>query len=122
MRIPKFRAWDKVNKEMLDIKRLDFYLNEVCFIDDESMASMKLEDVELMQSTGLTDVNGKEIFEGDILFYEYLEELGKVVYEDACYCFERINVKSNVLTELAEINMDCEVRGNIYENKELLER
>lgn len=99
-----FRVWDKENK---------------CFSVNET-------NYELMQSTGLVDRNGKEMFEGDIIKITlddgkpysrtYVE---KVTWDDKNYCFlfggERINC---LLYAFSETTM--EVIGNIYENKELL--
>lgn len=78
--------------------------------------------IDLMQSTGLFDKNGKEIFEGDILFgyagedfWEIVEfdiEEGKWIRRDIWY---------NSKLDLSENNEFMEIVGNIYENKELLE-
>ena len=80
------------------------------------------DEIELMQSTGLKDKNGKEIFEGDILygyagedFWEIVEfdtEEGKWIRKDIWY---------NSKLGLSENNEFMEIVGNIYENPELLE-
>ncbi len=77
------------------------------------------DDVELMQSTGLVDKNGQEIFEGDIV-HAYSEDarlIGAIEYFDNAYCIKTKNGVYNSLWINAEY---YEVIGNIYENPELL--
>jgi len=57
-RIIKFRAWHKENKMMWI--EIDLFKG--------NMGDQKIEDFELMQFTGLKDKNGKEIYEGDVVF------------------------------------------------------
>ena len=77
-----------------------------------------------MQSTGLFDENGKEIFEGDVL-NTYDGELAKVVRNKELACWEAEFLDEIVdLSEVADVKSDrsdCEVIGNVYENPELLE-
>ena len=69
------------------------------------------------QYTGLTDRNGKKIFEGDII--EFHEEIGKIKYSDYDAAFDIIFDTWNTnFSEIYEKNV--EVIGNIHENPELL--
>lgn len=69
-----------------------------------------------MQYTGLKDINGQEIYEGDILYYTCEDEWAEVEYNNGKFnaVFDTWNI------DLAEITDEVEVRGNIYENKELI--
>ena len=124
---PEFRAWTEEGKTMYydvyPFKDGTLLLNYDGFAFDEVPAS----DFILMQSTGLLDKNGKEIFEGDIVKYEsgcytYTEE---VAYNKIFAGFGVRDANANVILTfwvLAE-NIDLsslEVVGNIYQNSELL--
>lgn len=91
---PKFRAWDRKLNEMIRVTSINFDekfirgLTEVeRNLDIES--SYNFEDIELLQSTGLKDKNGVEIFEGDVLEIPVAidtEKLnGEVVFEDGVF-------------------------------------
>ena len=124
---PKFRAWTEEGKVMYydvyPFKDDTLLLNYDGFAFDEVPAS----DFILMQSTGLKDKNGNEIFESDIVKFhdEYQSYTGVVTYMDTYasfvvmdkdgheYTFEYIEAWYCLLSEL-------EVIGNIYNNPELL--
>lgn len=119
--IPKFRAWDKDERAMLDVHGINFdaqgiWTNEL--IDDESDGNfIFIDDVVLMQSTGLKDKNGVEIYEGDIIRGPY--DTGIIGYE-----MVTTEVKYDLLKglQLGQFDLNItEVIGNIYENSELLE-
>jgi uncharacterized phage protein (TIGR01671 family) len=106
----KFRAWD--GKEMR-------YDGLMVRIDGAGVASNKPEAYELMQSTGLKDKNGKEIYEGDILEDNNYPEDGIsraiVQFDD-----EDGGWTTNPWKLGGRQFDDYEVVGNVYENAELL--
>ena len=114
MREIKFRTWDKLNKEMINFESINFQERRVY---KDTVSYRKFNDIELMQYTGLKDMKGKEIYEGDILFETFREEYFKVVFENGSFRAE-VDEYSLDLEDYAHI---CEVVGNIYENPELME-
>ena len=121
---PKFRAWDKELQTMLDVSLIDFkksvLIGEHWEFGETNF--INFDEIELMQSTGLKDKNGKEIFEGDIL--KSNKYTTSVFYERGAYCvkFSRTpntTVTMNVISFIEKYK--TKIIGNIYENPELLE-
>lgn len=127
--VPKFRAFLTETKTMHDVLQIDL---------SRSMVSLKIEnasewywfkEVVLMQSTGLKDKNGVEIFEGDVL----LHTSSSVNYSDTFWHSYvqvyrmnsgayRIKGKHIYDTELMSAKNRIEVVGNIHQNQNLLDK
>lgn len=130
--IPKFRAWDTTNKEMFKDTFAITESGQVVVVEQESVASppdyVFVEHLVIMQSTGLFDKNGKEIFEGDIVQFEdcYTESdflyINKGIVEWSQRSFTVTNRDSVEMEDLLDGEiLDVTIIGNIYENKEILE-
>ena len=117
----KFRAWDKINKEMLKIDVIDFFLKGIRVLENKDNSFfIKFSDVEIMQSTGLFDKNGTDIFEGDIVVkYENYFIITQRV--SGCWKLLKKEYDGVWYIDLYDICDYVEVVGNIYENKELIE-
>ena len=102
------------------------YLSDKNYINDKSLEGEFLVDENtICQYTGLTDKNGKKIFEGDILRHAD-ETILKTVWNNRKYGFAAQCVKGSVLLKgckwgLWEFESDeVEVIGNVFDNPELL--
>lgn len=119
--IPKFRAWCVNAKEMKKVVIIDMTSDVItCEIEVDSECTYgplfitgEDPDVILMQSTGLKDFNGVEIYEGDIV--STIHGLCEVRYIKDSYHIVKDN-KSSLLSQ-----QDVRVVSNIYENPELME-
>ena len=119
----RFRAWDKETKTMNGMAEI--YRNR----NQEIELRPRDEDIILMQSTGLKDKNGKEIFEGDVIAIE-VDDTGMPinarVFQNSkigVLMFHVFEDNEDVpMVELLEDNsVAFEILGNIYEKPELLE-
>lgn len=123
--IPKFRAWLKKRQEMdNEIDHISWLEDELYCIGDGITYMVSAEDLVLMQSTGLVDKNGKEIFEGDILDYKGRKALVRWHGSYASFIYRFVDELQKRKTEWKPLYlayMKCEIIGNIYENPELLE-
>lgn len=65
--IPKFRYWSHALQRMAEVIAINFTKNELTIMPESTGYIVPLNEKYLMQSTGLLDKNGTEIFEGDII-------------------------------------------------------
>ncbi len=122
-RIIKFRAWAKsgIMRNWEDLLSLHIH----------TLFVMTQPELILMQSTGLKDINDKEIYEGDIVKNDLTPQeeydsgnylYGVIEFHDSGCFYEKYTHDSGQPRIYWEkIDSDsCVVIGNIYENPELL--
>lgn len=136
MRNIKFKAFCKhINKEYDEIDLL--YMGKICDVVQLSYGSKGItitvwdgentaKDVypgeyELLQFTGLYDKNGKEIYEGDILYDSLLDEKAVVAWDKSgCLIIGKVYACNYSAVSLTRCYGADEVIGNIYENGDLI--
>lgn len=128
--IPRFRAWDSVEKKFVE----HFFITDNSLIcnmekptsDHKFPIPIEKSELILMQSTGLKDKNGKEIFEGDIVRQVRTQPTtenetitGVVTMIEGAWLI--MNDNEQLASYLWSETDGNEIIGNIYENPELLE-
>ncbi|GAM80669.1 glycosyltransferase [Lactococcus lactis subsp. lactis] len=124
--IPKLRAWDKQDERM-SYGEVEYFDDSINYRFDHFCTGAD-EDVEFMQSTGIKDKNGVEIYEGDVINYRNsfrnpmtgsgslsINRDFKIIFKDGEFKAKGFDIR------LKNILSYSEVIGNIYENPELLE-
>lgn len=130
--IPKFRAWHNTWEEMGKVKRIRFDVDgnvtKVLFEGKILGVNTGIDEITLMQSTGLEDKNNKEIFEGDIVRMRNPRDRRQIGM------FQVVRVANSPMLGLLDKKLTTEIFnlyehmrnyyeiiGNIHENPELLE-
>lgn len=129
--IPKFRCFVR-NKRMFEVEAIDFAEKEVQVPvydkdtgDYLASTSFNFDDIILMQSTGLFDKNGVEIFEGSVLTDEGDYGLDSWIFGKVYWDKEELSwlVEWPILNEVHSLAITPyrTVQGNIYEHPDLVE-
>lgn len=137
--IPKFRAWGRDGnypgtpsekfKMFYDVSVVTTFNDKTKHViadfgmyNGSEYNGTEIIDYKLMESTGFTDYNGREIFEGDVV------EMAKDVYSEPAYYVVSRSMTGTYRLESDEHGWElwrahtyCNIVGNIYENPELLE-
>ena len=125
MREIKFRVWDIKRKRMLD--RECIVLNDGDYYEDyrDFEDGTALNNIVVMQYTGLDDKNGLGIFEKDIVKirvddgFGYIDGIGLVDWYEKAREYA-IFLEGEAWRRLS-IEGEIEVIGNVYQNNDLLE-
>lgn len=148
--LPRFRAWDKTENKMWNVETI-YIEDEWVKVNDGSIYGITkdlVRDYVLMQSTGLKDKNGVEIYEGDIIEFEdesfcypfddeaivEIINRAQVIIDKVKGIFlENFMVKDSTIakeykyyydlptSEKTILFKECSVVGNVFEDENLLE-
>ena len=117
----RFRAYHKRNNKIYEVIQIDFE-NEAALlgnieIEDNKNFYAKFEDIALLQNTGITDISGNDIYEGDIVYQTPpilgrgdFEITGEVKFIEGSWWIENA---PNAMLLFNEIN-ENEIVGNKY--------
>ena len=123
----QFRVWDTVKKAMSEVQAIVYTEEKVYTIYFKVIRRyIPFSEAILMQSTGLFDKNGKEIFESDIVEWEHKDTgqlvRGIVKYDTELGFWGMTDARFNDLRAIGYLaNQKVTVLGNIFENPELAE-
>ncbi|MDW4033574.1 YopX family protein [Staphylococcus saprophyticus] len=130
--IPKFRAYLKERPYLkgtgiiVDVQEINYKYKEVVYENGKYTEVADFKDIILLQSTGLFDLDGNEIYIGDILKIE--DEYTQVVFHEdnttyGIYLEDKEgggNPISDYSTRISLSHIKGTIKGNIYEHPHLL--
>lgn len=136
--IPKFKAWDSYNEQLVDVLSIDFE-DKVAYVEQANgdRYDIHFDNLQFMLSSGVKDDNEIEVFAGYIVhvidsqqinqidengayidaFFEELDEIDTVVFEDGCFTLKQTGLNVSICESVESFK----VIGTIYENPEFLE-
>ena len=122
--IPKYRAYSKADKAIYEVLLIDFKapIEQIKVRKTGISDWFDWCDIVLMQSTGLFDKHGVEIFEGDVVKFQdelYQIEFRSYRFEAKGFWLTYQDVPDDFFSE--DAYKKCEVVGNVHENQKLLE-
>ena len=111
-----FRIWNKKEKRMLEDIHICPQYGWLVMSDNDALSEIcgrvPEDDLIWMQYTGLTDKNGKKIFEGDIL-KSYYDKPGIVKWNNEIGAFQIKEIPSQTMKR----SYQMEVVGNIFDKE-----
>ena len=135
----KFRVWDSFKKRLIPDDEYciyrgspvqtyvhvgDGYYQIELATTDNGTGHFVEDNWIIQQYTGLKDVTGKDIYEGDILkckqTTDWLEPFNNISYYKHVVKFQILPSGESDISGFIRIPIDREIIGNIYENPELL--
>lgn len=120
MREIKFRSYTPSG--MVEITKIDLINGWATFDDVLGEQEFNIEEFPLLQYTGLQDINGEEIYEGDIISGGSGRIPTLIKWDDENNCWMAFNLRRKEEHDLDKYfnRYIGEVIGNIYENPELV--
>lgn len=128
--IPKFRAYLNIHKKIVDVQEINYKYKEIVWVNGKYTEVDNFSDIELLQSTGLLDKNGNEVFESEIVDVRTLEGTiylrGVVKKVKGGFYIKGLHLSKNIpLTDFYfksyTNTLEIEILGNVYEHPHLLE-
>lgn len=127
----KYRVWFKPDQKMFDVAALIrtsspeelrvFPKTSITLEWEVLNRSVESWDIELMQSTGIYDINGKEIYRWDIIESQW--DIREVRYNSDMASFIAVRSKKiQSVDDWISLEFVSEIIGNIYENPDLIKR
>lgn len=112
----RFRTWIKSLEVMADVLTIDFEDETVVLKGYKRDTIASFDQIILLQYTGFKDKKGKEIYVGD--YIKYLGKTYRVVRNFTGAFVGKMKKLGEEEVFVCYIHSECEVIGNIYENKE----
>ena len=103
----KFRVWNDKSRQMWPVDKIAWDNKGRCHpINGESFLVYSDAD-KLMRSIGLCDIEGAEIYEGDIVEFQTFDAVEPVIFASPCFKTPNYNLDG----------YEVKIIGNIYESK-----